>query len=220
MGGPQADSATDFERAAVRSMHGDASETSESKRSQQTPSHYTSGSTEVPTTDVHPESTPDFSMPGESTVIKSAVCNPSHKTLEQAEEMTIGNESGRISAHSTVDNAARTTQKVERGRTRGHNTTLSEAESGTEAGLALARAQTPRGCAGETPMDTDHAHRILIIGKSGQGKSSLGNILLGREQFVVGTGMMLTTTQTEVASAGEFEVSCFCFHLVKVDEFI
>lgn len=208
MGGPKADSATDFERAAVRSMHGDALETSESKRSQQTPSHYTSGSTEVPTTGVHPESTPDFNMPvssGESTVIKSAVCDPSHKTLEQAEQLTIGNESGRISAFSTVDNAARTTQNVERGRTRGHNTTLSEAESGTEAGLALARAQTPR---------------ILIIGKSGQGKSSLGNILLGREQFVVGTGRASITTQTEVASAGEFEVSCFCFHLVKVDEFI
>ena len=204
-------------------MHGDALETSESKRSQQTLSHYTSGSTEVPTTGVHHKSTPDFNMPvssGESTVIKSAVCDPSHKTLEQAEELTIRNESGRISALSTVDNAERTTQNVERGRTRGHNTTLSEAESGTEADLALARAQTPRGCAGETPMDTDHAHSILIIGKSGQGKSSLGNILLGREQFVVGTGMASTTTQTEVASAGEFEVSCFCFHLVKVDEFI
>ncbi|KAK7471899.1 hypothetical protein BaRGS_00035483 [Batillaria attramentaria] len=39
--------------------------------------------------------------------------------------------------------------------------------------------------------------RVLIIGKSGNGKSTLGNILLGEEKFAVGGGMSRTTTTAD-----------------------
>lgn len=38
---------------------------------------------------------------------------------------------------------------------------------------------------------------ILIIGKTGNGKSSVGNMLLGSNEFAVGRGMASTTMQTE-----------------------
>ncbi|XP_070201255.1 GTPase IMAP family member 8-like isoform X2 [Littorina saxatilis] len=47
--------------------------------------------------------------------------------------------------------------------------------------------------------------RILIIGKTGNGRSTLGNLLLGTEQFVVATGMSAATTQVQTGrrAAGE-----------------
>ncbi|XP_070201266.1 GTPase IMAP family member 8-like isoform X2 [Littorina saxatilis] len=39
--------------------------------------------------------------------------------------------------------------------------------------------------------------RVLIIGKTGNGRSTLGNLLLGTDQFVVATGMSAATTQVQ-----------------------
>ena len=75
---------------------------------------------------------------------------------------------------------------------------LGAAETTADTRLGLAPAQNPPVGA----IDEDHIHTILIIGKSGHGKSSLGNILLGREQFAVGRGFCSTTSQTEAGIAG------------------
>ena len=45
--------------------------------------------------------------------------------------------------------------------------------------------------------------QVLIIGKTGNGKSSVGNTLLGTDQFQVGSGMWSTTQKAQLASASE-----------------
>lgn len=44
---------------------------------------------------------------------------------------------------------------------------------------------------------------VLIIGKTGNGKSSVGNTLLGTDRFQVGSGMWSTTQKAQLAYASE-----------------
>ncbi|KAL8577805.1 hypothetical protein ACOMHN_054555 [Nucella lapillus] len=46
--------------------------------------------------------------------------------------------------------------------------------------------------------------RVLVIGKTGNGKSSLCNAILGERPFAVGKGMLTTTTQAQAATAQVF----------------
>ena len=46
-------------------------------------------------------------------------------------------------------------------------------------------------------------YHVLIIGKTGNGKSSVGNTLLGTDQFQVGSGMWSTTQKAQLAYASE-----------------
>ena len=46
-------------------------------------------------------------------------------------------------------------------------------------------------------------YHVLIIGKTGNGKSSVGNTLLGTDQFQVGSGMSYTTQKAQLVCASE-----------------
>nr|KAG5692885.1 hypothetical protein BaRGS_002320 [Batillaria attramentaria] len=49
----------------------------------------------------------------------------------------------------------------------------------------------------ETVGATDEERRFLVVGKTGNGKSSLCNILVGKKLFKVGRGLSTTTTHTQ-----------------------
>lgn len=72
--------------------------------------------------------------------------------------------------------------------------------------LALVARVVAAATTNATPRRGGATPRYVIVGETGAGKSTLGNALLGRREFVVGDDFDAVTTETRCAANARFEL--------------